>query len=207
MSGESGWIDHRFVVGARGWDHDAWVGDFYPDDLPGEWRLGFYANEFPGVLIPETEWSGVGESEWEEWCDEVPEGFSFYLELSATSGECLHQLESCAVSLGDRLKGVLLQGDAVVVAGSLRVPLLMSVDHDEGDGAYLVAVDQGTGRKGVLLDSGYMPDLRSLRKLLESLEYSDGADSITPVLFVGGKTPDVGKVREAKTLLELMGLL
>ncbi len=26
MSGESGWGDLEFVVGARGWDHDAWIG-------------------------------------------------------------------------------------------------------------------------------------------------------------------------------------
>ncbi|MEJ1353156.1 MAG: ABC transporter permease [Candidatus Sedimenticola sp. (ex Thyasira tokunagai)] len=207
MSGEGGWGDLGFVVGARGWDHDVWVGSFYPDDLPSEWRLGYYANEFPGVLVPEAEWSGTGESGWEEWCDEVPEGFCFYLELSDTSSVRLQQLEACAVSLGDMLKGVLLQGvDAVMEAGSLRVPRLMAVVRED-DSACFVAVGQGAGRKGVLLDSEHMPDLRSLRKLLESVEYNGGVDSITPALFVGGKAPDVGKMQEAKTLLELMGLL
>ncbi len=40
-----------FHVLAVGWDHPAWQGSFYPDDLPADWRLTYYANEVPGVLL------------------------------------------------------------------------------------------------------------------------------------------------------------
>ncbi len=206
MSGERDWFDIGFIVGARGWDHDAWLGRFYPDDLPSDWRLGYYANEFSGVLVPETQWRGVGEAEWQEWCDEVPDGFSFYLELSDTSEGQLRQFNVCAASLGRMLKGVLLLGgDAAMVVANPSLAIFKAVDFGD-DCVHLIAPDEGGEHKGVLLDSGHMPDLRTLRKVLESVECESKADAITPVLFVVGEAPDVEKMREARTLLELMGI-
>jgi len=46
---------HRILIGSLGWQHDAWQGDYYPEDLPPEWRLGYYSNEFPLLVITEQE--------------------------------------------------------------------------------------------------------------------------------------------------------
>lgn len=68
----------RLLIGAYGWQQPPMIEQFYPEDMPEEWRLSFYANEFPAVLVPFDEWSVV-EDELEEWLD-VPEGFRFFLE-------------------------------------------------------------------------------------------------------------------------------
>ena len=72
---------HRLIVGARGWDHAGWRGAFYPEDLPQEWRLTYYANEFTGVLVPESVWRAADPETIAIWCDDVTDGFLFFLEL------------------------------------------------------------------------------------------------------------------------------
>jgi len=67
-------------LGALGWNHANWQDSFYPDDLPADWQLGFYANEFNSVLVPEAEWR-ANLHELEGWAEEVPENFRFYLQM------------------------------------------------------------------------------------------------------------------------------
>ncbi len=212
MSELPGWFDLGFIMGARGWDHDQWCVDFYPDDLPPEWRLGYYANEFPGVLVPEAFWSGVAGDEWSDWCDELPDGFCFYLELSTLSAPLLAQLAACQASIGSLLKGVLLtdqrKGVNQQLLESLSVPCFTMEAADVDDGArrlYLLSGGRLGHCLGLLLDSGRPLDLARTRQLLESIE-GDRSDKLTPMLFVGGKMPDLDYLRRLRTLLELMGV-
>ncbi|MFP3874820.1 MAG: hypothetical protein ACLFQT_07410 [Thiohalophilus sp.] len=46
---------HRILIGSCGWQHEAWQDSYYPDDLPPEWRLGYYSNEFPLAVVTERE--------------------------------------------------------------------------------------------------------------------------------------------------------
>jgi len=64
-------------VGSYGWDHLHWQGCFFPEDLPEDWRLSYYANEYPTVLVPENKWGAAGVN-FEQWAEEVPAGFRFY---------------------------------------------------------------------------------------------------------------------------------
>ena len=48
-------ICRELLLRARDWEHPAWNQEFYPDDLPEDWRLSYYANEFPVVLVPVSE--------------------------------------------------------------------------------------------------------------------------------------------------------
>ena len=43
----------RILIGASGWLHSGWQEQFYPEDLPQDWQLAYYGNEFPVVLIRE----------------------------------------------------------------------------------------------------------------------------------------------------------
>ena len=43
-------------VGGYGWRRRDWDEDFYPEDLPPDWRLAFYANEFQTVCVPAAYW-------------------------------------------------------------------------------------------------------------------------------------------------------
>jgi hypothetical protein len=83
---------HRVIVGACGWDHTGWLGRFYPEDLPEDWRLSYYANEFSGVLLPEPEWRGLDAVGCRAMCDEVAEGFRFYLEVPERADEAIDSM-------------------------------------------------------------------------------------------------------------------
>ena len=65
-------MTEELMVGTFGWDYPAWVGAYYPDDLPDDWRFGYYSNDFRSVLVPSDHFTGTGAdiSEWAEDCDE-----------------------------------------------------------------------------------------------------------------------------------------
>ncbi len=85
--------DKTIRVGACDWDHAHWQGDFYPDDLPQDWRLSYYANEFSTVLVPEARWRAEG-VDFEQWAEDVHEGFRFYF-LTADRSADETQIKSC----------------------------------------------------------------------------------------------------------------
>ena len=76
--------DNTIRVGTCGWDQLHWQGSFFPDDLPDDWRLSYYANEFSTVLVPEDEWQAE-DVDFEQWADDVPDGFKFYFLTSSSS--------------------------------------------------------------------------------------------------------------------------
>jgi hypothetical protein len=89
----------------RGWNLPAWAGAFYPDDLPPEWRLPYFANAFPAVLLPAPEWLAAGPAGLAAWAAEVPARFRFYLEQPAGPADAA-LLAAASGSLGASLGGV-----------------------------------------------------------------------------------------------------
>ncbi len=59
-------------IAARGLEHPQWVGSYYPEGLPAEWRLDFYANRFRALLLPE--------GEEPEGLDELDDDFALFRE-------------------------------------------------------------------------------------------------------------------------------
>ena len=68
-----------FAAAAAGWDHDGWQGTFYPADLPREWRLTYYANEFDAVLVSAAQWSTAPDGAVAQWADDTVSAFRFFL--------------------------------------------------------------------------------------------------------------------------------
>ena len=90
----------RYSAGARGWDHPEWVGpSFYPDELPPEWRLSYYAHFFGCVLVSAAAWRAAGAAGAASWLADTPAGFRFLLE----SGEGVRVV---AAVLGARCAGI-----------------------------------------------------------------------------------------------------
>lgn len=67
-------------LGAIGWDKPEWVGAFYPEDMPPEWRLSFYNTHFSCVYLPYVLWHRVSVEELGQWRDDTLERFRFLLE-------------------------------------------------------------------------------------------------------------------------------
>jgi len=68
-------------IGTYGWEHDEWVGGFYPDDLPDDWRLGYYSNRLKAVLIPYDELRQRSAAEISAWPDDVYAEFRMVIEI------------------------------------------------------------------------------------------------------------------------------
>lgn len=67
-------------LGSYGWLHQDWINSFYPEDLPADWRLGYYSNEFNTVLVPAYYWQEGYMADCEALLDDVHSGFQFFIE-------------------------------------------------------------------------------------------------------------------------------
>ena len=74
-------VNYSVYLGALGWSHAQWHGDFYPDNLPGDWQLAFYNTQFRCVFLPYSYWREVADAEISCWLQETREEFRFVLEL------------------------------------------------------------------------------------------------------------------------------
>lgn len=75
------------TVGAYGWSPADWGEQFYPDDLPEDWRATYYANAFQSVLLPQAVWQAQCDDDaLTEILEELPEGFKCVFELDTKNG-------------------------------------------------------------------------------------------------------------------------
>jgi hypothetical protein len=58
------------LVGTAGWERAGWSADYYPEDLPPDWRLAYYANDCGCVLLdaPDLERARPG-----DFCEAIEE--------------------------------------------------------------------------------------------------------------------------------------
>jgi len=196
----------RLLFGARGWECAAWNGVYYPDDLPAGWRLAYYANEFPAVLVPQARWLRAGAQRVRRWRDEVGALFRFYLELAdAGQGEALCE---CAFQLGRHFAGAVEQCGTFAVGESLPLPgVLLPRRFVAEEVPALLGLAAGsleTPRVG-LLETGDVFSPRAARDMLEGLCARLGPQGEIP-LFACGTAPSAEVLRRTKELAELMGV-
>lgn len=70
----------RVFLGVADWERPDWQAEFYPENLPEEWRIAYYANRFFCVWIGYAAWSALAPAEAERWLAETPDYFRFVLE-------------------------------------------------------------------------------------------------------------------------------
>ena len=75
---------HYCLLGAIGWEHPAWNGTFYPEDLPPEWRLNYYNYAFECVYLPYAAWRTTPLETLTAWRQDTLEHFRFLLEAPLT---------------------------------------------------------------------------------------------------------------------------
>jgi hypothetical protein len=201
----------ELMIGAEGWEHAAWSGSFYPDDLPHEWRLSYYANEFSLLLVPLAVWQAGDGEQFRGWREDVAGGFRFVLDVTGMAledGQSLQQLQCCQSALDDRLAGGVSWlsaspsecarlrgglGDGRFLAAAARLPDLPSMVPVAADGTTLCA----------RIPSAAAADLKWLRSLLESLSVGR-AETQRLMLFFAGTPPRIRAMQEATQLWQLL---
>jgi uncharacterized protein YecE (DUF72 family) len=108
----------RVLAGTSGFSYKEWKGSFYPEDLPAEEMLRFYAARLPAVEINNTFYRMPKAELLAGWAEQVPDGFRFVLKASQriTHHKRLKEVAEevgyffrVAATLGDRLGPVLFQ--------------------------------------------------------------------------------------------------
>lgn len=108
----------RLYCGTSGFSYKEWKGPFYPEKLPNNQMLEFYATRLPTVEINNTFYRMPRASMLEGWAAKVPETFRFAVKAPRRISHS-KQLKDCEEeagyffkaleSLGERLGAVLVQ--------------------------------------------------------------------------------------------------
>ncbi len=172
---------HKVLIGARGCLHPDWVGAFYPDDLPADWRLAYYANEFNLLVI---EWAQLENTL--TLMEDVADEFRFVVELPVSVDE--QHLSTYVARLqqaGKHCAGVIVETEQ---SGVCEVFAKTIPCYIEGE-SNLIKIQAGA----------------SLKELRVMMEKALKAESLFPVLFVvDGEPADVELLRNAKIMFELL---
>ena len=108
----------RVLAGTSGFSYKEWKGNFYPEDLPADAMLRYYAERLPAVEINNTFYRMPKSALLEGWAAEVPEDFRFVLKASQRithhkrlkeAGEEVAYFFGVAATLGERLGPALFQ--------------------------------------------------------------------------------------------------
>src|SRR5690349_18937692 len=105
-------------IGTSGWVYKHWLGDFYPEKIPHEKQLPFYAERFDTVEINYSYYRLPRRSVFESWRRQSPDGFLFAVKASRflthmkrlkDPREPLDRLMDRASGLGAKLGPILFQ--------------------------------------------------------------------------------------------------
>jgi uncharacterized protein YecE (DUF72 family) len=69
-------------VGTSGWSYKEWKGSFYPEKLPADEMLRFYASRFSAVEVNNSFYRIPSERVLATWADQVPADFQFVMKAS-----------------------------------------------------------------------------------------------------------------------------
>ncbi len=190
MTAENSIAARHLGVGLAGGLDAPWAADYFPHDLPADWRMDYYSNEFDCLLLAPRDWQAADPAIWAGWAASVGEDFRFYLQAGGVSQA--RQAELQAV-FGDTLGGLLLP------AGEAG-PMAMWPAED----AAIPCWRDATGRRLCQLDIAGL-DLRAQRAQLTALQPLLGDDARHD-LIVSGTGVQPAQVAELRLLSEMLGL-
>ena len=212
----SAFVDNRAIMAEQrplinilpvGWNHAAWNGEFYPEDLPPEWRLSYFANEFPGVLIPQQDWCVSENQGLRSWSDDVVEGFRFFLTLNQMLD--LEVRVDVANSLEGNFGGFVIPArmrQRFAGQDNLQTPEINYYTLLCKEFAFNDRSLRGFDARQIafLISMSDLPDLKGQRLFLERIATEVTADAEV-LLFIQGDPPELDSLRDFRTLAQLLG--
>ena len=215
-------------AGARGWQFEQWAGEFYPDDLPEDWRFSFYSNDYQVVLVPYEYLTQFSLEEWSEWIEDTSKDFWFYLEISESAS--WDELAPLFKVFADKLKGIIVVIEHLTAIDSLaslinkakRVsPVSIRREGNEVSDKDMATLQScyevnecwnGQDDAPMWSYEGVAILLREntednspqvMRQLVEKgMEYAGRSKSMA--LFFVGSTPKIADMQNARTVIELL---
>ena len=192
----------RVRIGTMGWLFDSWDSGYYPEDIPQEWKLGYYANELTAVVVPENLWKQAGPEELEAMVEDVHEDFGFYFQVKTywpSAGQCEH----LKLIFADHFYGFLVENAEIEnVAAVENVDFIFPAGQYPGSGCSWSVLEQARSSDCVIRIMAES-DLRYLKQQFEQLAgIVDFSGDVLILVDVPEPHPDF--IKQLRTLLELM---
>jgi hypothetical protein len=178
-----------------GWELPGWEQSFYPDDLPLDWRLTYFANELSAVMVPSQSWGKASASQLRTWYEDVHEGFRFYLDDPRPQA-ALAAPDLARDILGAKLGGLVLHEGAQHLRVG-QVSLFRFIDERN-------AVPAADYLPAWRISSTLIGDLRAARALLQT--FAAQALGGHGLLVLTGEDIEIEDLRRWWDLARLMGL-
>jgi uncharacterized protein YecE (DUF72 family) len=124
--------DHAatIYIGTCAWSYEDWRGNFYPEHLPANERLEFYAQHFRAVEVDSTFYSPPAKAAVKNWHERTPEHFRFCCKLPrAITHE--RKLRDCVGELTDFLSRMEPLGEKLGMV-LVQLPPSFKAARDEG---------------------------------------------------------------------------
>lgn len=108
----------KYYIGTSGYNYSDWKGRFYPRDWPKKRWFEYYSQCFDSLELNATFYRQFGESTYQKWRDQAPEGFHYVLKAPRVithmkklkdADESIERFWQSANLLEDKLGLVLLQ--------------------------------------------------------------------------------------------------
>jgi hypothetical protein len=201
-------------IGALGWTHPGWDNDYYPEDLPEDWRLDYYSHHFQFVLMQASEWLQADDEEIEQWLEDVKDSFDFFLAIEADDieGAALKQVERIKSILVERLQGlVVLQYDKAIEASSLQELSALSTVYVDTDASMEEWADirpcwrMGRDISGCqigFIEEEATKDMRNMRAHIEAFIQQGGTQQL--YLVYQGKSPSTRAMQDAQIIMQML---
>jgi len=227
-------LPQDILIGARGWNHSAWQGPFYPDDLPEDWRLSYYANEFSTVLVPEDEWLNSNKEDIEQWFNDTNDEFVFFFEtgLKVLDSQAGQEKLALLDNMKNQAGGLLITGinenpSAALLNLSDKLSFTLPINIDFHDSQLDINTQQGILKalnadpcchippstetsplEFNRLNFGIIDSNQALthKQLKNFLDHFVSQINIKcqATLFLTGQTPDINNLRDIKVIKELI---
>lgn len=122
-------MEEKFRLGTCAWSFEDWRGVFYPEYLPPNAWLAFYAQRFSSVEVDSTFYHAPSPHVAGHWLDATPENFVFSPKMPR---ELTHErkLRNCEEPLAEFLAG-LAPLQRKVGAVLVQFPPFFTIRHDE----------------------------------------------------------------------------
>ncbi len=223
---------HLVLMGTCGWKHPGWLNDFYSEDLPEDWQLGFYSNEFPVVYVPVADW--LEQADLSEWTEDVSESFRFVLEISAallsdetqfeTAIEKIKALDEFCLGLvfqftpnicndttliqkriemAQTIAPVCIDKQDMALSGEMDSLLASLAVAEVWDGQTASNESNQRGKLAICRVSANELEMPALKKVVEGC-LSASTDNCVSVLCFDGAPPSLDVVRNANVILNLL---
>jgi hypothetical protein len=194
------------MVTCRGWWDLADQALFYPDDLPEEWRLGYFANLFRATLLPADAWLRANPQQVQQWRDDVRASFRFVAERppATTPAGITDPLSpsSLIAGLGAQLNGWIAPIPPPPATTETRAAVDPCLAYDQQHAGTDRSPAGSRPAYAVVAPAELHRNLRASRSWLDQLNREQGRPPSLVIL----RQPRSSDLNAWQDLLELLGL-